>query len=103
MEESATSSNDAKPVKTFAPDYPMEAAMKGVEGWAQFAFKLDQEGTPTDIQVMAAHPGDVFVKPSIAAISKWEFELPEDKNQLNKVYKYRLDFKLDKSSGKTDR
>ncbi|WP_417446608.1 energy transducer TonB [Kangiella sp.] len=100
IEESATSSNNAKPLKTFAPEYPLEAAMKGVEGWSQFAFKLDQEGTPTDIQVMDAYPGDVFVKDSIAAISKWQFETPNDKSQLNKIYKYRLSFELDKNNRK---
>ncbi|ACV26483.1 TonB family protein [Kangiella koreensis] len=100
VDTSLDTENEAKPLKTIAPDYPYEAAMKGVEGWAKFAFKLDQEGTPTDIQVMDSYPGDVFVKDSIAAISKWQFETPSDKNQFNKVYKYRLSFELDKNNRK---
>ncbi|AUD78655.1 hypothetical protein CW740_05065 [Kangiella profundi] len=91
---------DAKPIKQFPPEYPLEAAFKGVEGWVQFAFKLDREGTPTDIQVIAAHPGDVFVKPSLKAVTKWSFELPKDQQHLSKVYKYKLSFHLDKSSRK---
>lgn len=100
VDPSLDTENEAKPLKTIAPDYPYEAAMKGVEGWAKFAFKLDQEGTPTDIRVMDSYPGDVFVKDSIAAISKWQFETPSDKSQLNKVYKYRLSFELDKNNRK---
>lgn len=100
VDPSLDTDNEAKPLKTIAPDYPYEAAMKGVEGWAKFAFKLDREGTPTDIQVMDSYPGDVFVKDSIAAISKWQFETPSDKSQLNKVYKYRLSFELDKNNRK---
>ena len=100
-----TSSNptDAKPIKQQPPKYPVNALVKGVEGWVKLAFKLDREGTPSNIQVLEAYPGDTFVRPTISAVSRWEFEAPKTEAEQNKIYTYSLKYHVDKSSADNDK
>lgn len=86
-------SSGMKPVRQKPPSYPREAAYQGVEGWVITSFYLNEEGFPSDISVIESFPGDVFVKNSLKAIEKWQFEVPENYDR-DEQYKYKLQYQL---------
>lgn len=80
---------ELKPVSVVHPQYPKDAAKKKIEGFVQFAFDLDSNGTPVDITVVASEPSEVFDKYATAAISQWRFNQSNVKNA-----KYTVEFKV---------
>ncbi|MGX5203177.1 TonB family protein [Aliikangiella sp. IMCC44632] len=86
----AASAEEAKPIKVVQPNYPKEAAKGGVEGWVQFEFDLDANGTPVNLKVADSSPKGVFEDVSRAAISQWKFKT----NGGHQNKKYTLEFKV---------
>jgi protein TonB len=57
-----------------APQYPREAAIKGLEGWVKVEFTVTELGTVTDVDVIEADPRRVFDRAAKRAILKWKFK-----------------------------
>lgn len=66
-------------VDRFAPDYPAEAARKGIEGVATLEFTVGTDGTTKDFKVLQSYPGEIFDAEAIETIAQWEFQ-PATKN-----------------------
>jgi len=64
---------DLEAVSTPEPLYPPAAFRAGVEGWVEVDFTVTTEGTTRDVEVAAAHPGEVFDAAAVAAVANWTF------------------------------
>jgi len=77
------------------PDYPRNAAIKGIEGWVKLEFTVLENGTVADVKVLESNPKRVFDRSAIRALSHWKFK-PRMVN--GKAVKQRaiqvIDFKL---------
>jgi len=62
------------PLVKIAPQYPREAALKGLEGWVKVEFTVTELGTVTDVDVIDADPRRVFDREAKRAILKWKFK-----------------------------
>jgi protein TonB len=61
------------PVRTTAPAFPEEMRRMGQSGLVLVNCLVDEKGEVQDMKVEKAS-NDVFVKPAMAALSKWRFK-----------------------------
>ena len=47
---------DIIPIVQIAPQYPRDAAIKGIEGWVEIEFTIEPDGTVSDPKVIASEP-----------------------------------------------
>ncbi|HEY7671796.1 MAG TPA: TonB family protein [Gammaproteobacteria bacterium] len=63
-----------KLVKYVPPEFPRNAAMRGIEGWVDVEFTVAADGTTRDISAADASHERMFRTEAIAAVSQWTFE-----------------------------
>ncbi len=56
------------------PVYPRGAVRRGIEGWVELRFVINEQGAPEAITITAAEPPDVFDEAVLAAVSDYRFE-----------------------------
>ncbi|MRX28477.1 energy transducer TonB [Kangiella sp. HZ709] len=90
---------DAIPLATFPATYPQEAAVKGIEGWVEFSFTIEPDGSPSNIKVLNAKPRRVFEKEARRAIRRWKFKPKQYNGQpvAQTNMRYKLVFELNKN------
>ncbi|MGJ8654774.1 MAG: energy transducer TonB [Opitutaceae bacterium] len=71
---------DQKPrsTKQIAPVYPISARRRGLSGWVNAQFIIDQRGNVVDVKITRSSD-PVFEQPSITALRQWKFT-PGEKN-----------------------
>jgi len=98
-DSAAASSSDTQTprlIQRVAPDYPPEAARKGVEGSVDVSLTISPQGKVSDVTVISAVPSDIFNRAAIAAVRRWKYE-PKIVNgvAVEAHQQLRLQFKLD--------
>jgi len=69
--------NPPKVLKKVPPEFPGEAARKGItEGVLKVTVKIDDKGSVSDVQVTEASPpkAKIFTSAAIDALKQWKFE-----------------------------
>ncbi|MBS0614393.1 MAG: energy transducer TonB [Proteobacteria bacterium] len=56
------------------PDYPVEAARKGLEGWVDIEFTVRTDGSVHEPIVRNSRPAGVFDQAAIRAVQSWRFK-----------------------------
>ena len=51
----------------------MRARQRNIEGWVQVEFTITRAGTVRDVVVVKSHPGTIFDKSAVRAVSKWKY------------------------------
>ena len=64
---------DAVPIVRVDPQYPMQAAQRGIEGWVELRFTVNRAGGVKDARVTKSHPRRVFDKAAMTAVRKWKY------------------------------
>jgi periplasmic protein TonB len=64
------------PRSMISPAYPVDAAMRGIEGWVEVEFLVRLDGTTSEIRIVGAEPRNVFNAAAIAAVQRWSFQPP---------------------------
>jgi len=67
------SDSDPVPVVRVNPQYPPRAAERGLEGWVELSFVISAAGTVQDAEVTNSHPGNVFDRAALRAVSRWKY------------------------------
>lgn len=62
------------PIKKVPADYPSNAILRGVSGYAIARYTVDAEGKTKDIKIIEAHPEGYFEKASIKAAKKFLYK-----------------------------
>jgi len=70
---SGGSDRDAVPLVRIEPEYPPNAADRGVEGWVLLRFTITPVGTVKDAVVVDASPTGVFDAAALKAVSRWKY------------------------------
>jgi TonB family protein len=60
-------------VKGAAPTYPPDAEQRGIEGWVDLEFVVDETGRPKDLRATAAEPPGRFETVASAAVAQYRF------------------------------
>lgn len=56
--------------------YPRTAAAMRRSGWVEVGFRVDADGRPRDLRVLAAEPAGRFDAAALAAVRRWRFAPP---------------------------
>ncbi len=64
----------ARPLKRIDPEYPVEAAKRGQEGWVQMSYVIDEEGRVQDPVIEDFSGSRAFKRKALNAIKRWTFE-----------------------------
>lgn len=62
------------PVRQIDPIFPINAKLKGIEGFVTLLFVVTDKGEVQKIRVEASEPGDIFDNAAIKALNKWRFK-----------------------------
>lgn len=65
---------DVIPIVRIEPQYPREALIAGTTGWVKIEFTINEDGTVSDAEVVAAEPPRVFNRAALRAILRWKFK-----------------------------
>lgn len=64
------------PIFRIAPDYPVSASRRGIEGFVDLLFDVAATGKTENVRVIDSHPDGVFERAAIRALSKWKYKAP---------------------------
>jgi protein TonB len=67
------SDRDPLPLVRVEPQYPPQAARRGLEGWVQVRFTISTAGSIKDAVVVKSSHG-VFERAAIQAVNKWKYQ-----------------------------
>ncbi|QSX29940.1 energy transducer TonB [Shewanella cyperi] len=95
-----TSDYEVMPVVQIEPQYPIDAAQNGIEGYVIVRFDVQANGAVTNVQVADANPRRIFDKSALAAVKKWKYKprLEAGKAVAAPNQQVRLDFTLDRKN-----
>lgn len=68
------SRNEAMPIFRVDAAYPERQLARGIEGFVDLSFDVDEIGATKNIQVIAAEPPRSFDKAAMKAVSRWKYE-----------------------------
>jgi protein TonB len=82
-------------LKRSAPEYPDDAAAKGIEGAVDLSFMVSTAGEVRDVTVVHAEPSSIFNRAAIAAVRRWKYR-PRTVNgvAVESRVELRMTFKL---------
>ena len=86
----APSDGEAIPLVRVPPQYPERAASRGIEGWVQLGFTVNETGGCEEIKVIAADPPDIFDKAAIRALERWRYKPKIDDGRPVKQYNQQV-------------
>jgi protein TonB len=69
----AASDAEYLPIVVIQPQYPNRALQRGIEGWCQVMFTVDENGGVLDPVVVDADPPDIFNSASLRAVQRFKF------------------------------
>lgn len=64
----------AQPIDRTKPRYPFRARQSGLEGWVQFNYTVEADGTLSNVEILSASPKRTFEKEALRAFQKWSFK-----------------------------
>jgi len=67
------SDRGALPLVRVEPQYPPQAARRGLEGWVQLRFTISTAGSVKDVAVVKSS-NSIFERAAAAAVAKWKYE-----------------------------
>ena len=86
---------EAQIVRQVPPQYPLDAARNGEQGWVDVEFTVDADGSVTNAHVTDAQPRRVFDRAALEAVDRWQFKPALINGKPTAVVlKRRVEFKL---------
>lgn len=70
----ARSNADETPLVRIDPEYPINARMKGIEGFVKVSFNISRDGSPADIEIEDSNPPRVFDRAVRKAVMRWKYK-----------------------------
>lgn len=77
------------------PEYPRDAALKGVEGWVELSFIVTASGKPINVRASGSSPAGVFDKAAVAALQRARYQpLSTTDDSVSRQASLRVSFRL---------
>ena len=80
-----------------APDYPIRAVEREIEGYVDVRFNVTKSGTTENIEIIAYEPSTIFNRAVLKAVAKWRYQpkLEQGEPVETKGVRERLSFKME--------
>ena len=87
---------DPQVISRFPPEYPGDAAEKGIEGAVDLSFMVSPQGDVHDVTIVHAEPSSIFNRAAMTAVRHWKYQ-PRKINgvAVEAHVQLRMTFKLD--------
>lgn len=82
-------------IQRVSPEYPREAARRGLSGCNVISFEITAEGLADKYQILDSQPKGVFDKASLIAMNRWKFKQPKRPGR----YAVELNYEVDSAVG----
>lgn len=95
--EKLSSRAPAIAIERVPPNYPIDAARYGEEGWVQLSFVISDKGRVEDVEVIANGGSRSFILPARKALKKWRYTPAKNskgESILSCQNTVQLDFKM---------
>ena len=89
---------DILPLMRIAPQYPMSAIHRGVEGWVLVEFTISKSGFVLAPKVVRAQPPSLFDRAALRAVRQWRYkpQVINGKAQERRGVRTLIQFELEK-------
>jgi protein TonB len=94
----SASNSDEVPLVRVEPQFPQEAAIKGItKGWVRLILDLQSDGSVSQANVIEASPRNVFEQSAIKSVLKWRYrpKIVDGRAVARKGIKIHLDFAME--------
>ncbi|WP_448565866.1 TonB family protein [Thalassotalea ganghwensis] len=90
---------EAQAIVRIPPNYPMDAAQKGIQGWVKLQFDINKVGQVINVEVIDSQPSRIFDREAKKALKKWKYKAKVENGQAieQKNVSIQLDFTLEQS------
>ena len=78
-------------ISQVAPRYPRQALQRRLEGTVEVSFKVQPDGSVTDVAVVRSEPRGVFDREAISAMERWRFQPPGRVVDGRRAFDFKLD------------
>jgi TonB family protein len=85
-------SAEPKLIKMVHPEYPQEAAMRGLEGWVDVSMQVSASGDVIALRVEESSRGRLFNRAALNAVQQWKYE-PRSDGTTSERLRVRVRFK----------
>lgn len=87
------------PLIRTTPSYPQRAAARGIEGFVELSFTVDELGNVIDPVVLHAYPEGYFERAALQAIQRWKYSPATDNGTPVSTYdvRQRIVFQMENS------
>jgi len=91
------SDSDLVPIVKVQPQYPREAAMKGIQGYVQLIVDIQKDGSVSNVRLSDSSPRRIFDRAAVRAAGKYKYrpQIVDGKPVVVKDYGIQIDFKID--------
>lgn len=86
---------EPKLIKMVQPEYPQEAAMRGIEGWVDVSLDVTAAGDVVASRIEDSSRGRLFNRAALAAVQQWKYE-PRGAQATTETVLVRLKFQQSK-------
>lgn len=71
-------------IKRVSPEYPVDAARRGLFGYVTIRYMVDEQGAVIAVDTLDSFPEKVFERAAMNAVKRWQYQ-PTGKKQLGTV------------------
>ena len=89
--------SNVTPVVRISPQYPINAAIKKIEGWVLLQFDITSSGNVSNPKILKNYPSSIFNKEALRAIVKWKYKpkIENGKPVTQRGIQVQLNFNLE--------
>lgn len=93
----APADGDIMPLVRVPPQYPRNAASRGIEGYVTLEFDITKEGTVTNVRVVDSMPKNIFDRAAIRAVEKFKYKprIVNGQPAVRPNVQFRMTFQLE--------
>jgi protein TonB len=96
MDLNIVMAEDLIPLTMLPPQYPTAARLRGLEGWVEVLFVVNEEGAVEAPEILASEPPRIFDQAALDAAGRWRFRpVSEDGEPVAVLAQIRINFSLD--------
>jgi len=91
--------DDLIPLSMLPPQYPPNARARGLQGWVDIIFTVNDRGLVSDAEVIDSEPDEVFDRAAVDAAMRWRFRpVTENGEAITVLRQIRINFSLEQAT-----
>lgn len=81
---------ELEPVNDFRLEYPRRALQRGIEGFVEIKYSVDNDGKVVNVEILDSQPAKVFDKAATKAVSRLKYPKGSATSDIVKKIQFKL-------------